>query len=81
MQTKNNCPARIVKLAQKNKVRLETVRTRINSNWPEEILFVDPIESAEGDETASDYEAWIGLTPEQLETMREFEQLGRIAKC
>jgi hypothetical protein len=31
-------------------------------------------------EVAPDWEAWENLTPEQLETMREFELLGRIAK-
>lgn len=33
------------------------------------------------DEVSDDFEAWGDLTPEQLETMREFDQIGRIAKC
>lgn len=69
----------LIAKAKKHGLTTEMVRQRIAKGWPEEIILAPISDGTE--EISGDIEAWKGLTPEQLETMREFEQIGKIAKC
>jgi hypothetical protein len=56
------------------------LRERIELGIVEERIFSPIQEDFDENATSNDWEAWENLTPEQLETMREFELIGRIAK-
>ena len=56
---------------------------RIEKGVPEECIFA-PIQmniDIENQWSSNDWEAWGGLNRKQLETMREFDQIGKISKC
>jgi hypothetical protein len=58
----------------------QTILARMQRNVPEEII-LQPFIDCENKEISTDYEAWSELSPDQIEIMREFDQIGKIAKC
>lgn len=66
--------------AEKNGVSMPTFLNRLETGTIPELLYT-PVEIIDPDsEVATDSEAWGELTSDQLEVMREFDQLSRIAK-
>jgi hypothetical protein len=60
-----------------------TLIGRMEDGWPEECI-LNPVRKTgdKGDfEVADDYEAWKDCDERQLKIMREFEKIGRTAKC
>jgi hypothetical protein len=59
----------------------QTLLCRVERNVTQEIIFEPFIRTDDDCYSASAYEAWRDLSQSQIETMREFDQLGRIAQC
>jgi hypothetical protein len=62
-------------------LRVQTIIARIQAGWPEEILLTtESSHPKDVNGTATDPEAWLGCTPEQIALLREFESLYQTAR-
>lgn len=70
----------IIYWSEQTGIPYQKLLERISTGVVEERIFSPIQEDYSEDATSNDWEAWENLTSEQLETMREFELIGRIAK-
>jgi hypothetical protein len=69
--------------ARVTRIPLHVLIYRYQHEYPDEIFLAPMKKTSERRSSyiADTLEAWSGLTPEQLETMREFERIAKNSKC
>ena len=62
-------------------IRVQTIISRIRAGWPEEILLTQQSSHpVDVNGIATDPEAWLCCTPEQIKVLREFELITQTAR-